>query len=211
MHANAHTAPFRLLGYHRYITTDELAANYPFFPETQSRCTDKQVTFAWANPTPIPIPIPIPIPPDPDPGGLRDSTAAAESEPACKLQTPQLGSTSFQIQMQIADELWKRKREDKHNFARDSKRRKQKGVQASKSETSWLYPLNVVVWGIACMHGCMHACMHSPVHTTNRNVSLLCNGPETSVGFKSACMHAAASCCCCCCCMHACMQQQQQK
>ena len=46
MHAQTSDRPYRLLGYYRHIATDELAANYPFFPETQSRTTDKHVTLA---------------------------------------------------------------------------------------------------------------------------------------------------------------------
>ncbi|KAL8270070.1 hypothetical protein Esti_006020 [Eimeria stiedai] len=41
--------PFRLLGYHRHVTSLQLAANHPFYEETAGRCLDTEVTTAFGN------------------------------------------------------------------------------------------------------------------------------------------------------------------
>ncbi|KAL8456013.1 hypothetical protein Emag_000142 [Eimeria magna] len=41
--------PFRLLGYHRHVTSLQLAANHPFYEETEGRCLDTEVTAALTS------------------------------------------------------------------------------------------------------------------------------------------------------------------
>ncbi|KAL8442647.1 hypothetical protein Emed_007229 [Eimeria media] len=41
--------PFRLLGFHRNVTTLQLEGNYPFYAETAGRCLDTQITTAFGS------------------------------------------------------------------------------------------------------------------------------------------------------------------